>query len=60
MPTLRPGFKATLNSPSNLAWGNAFTPAPIGGEPIPIGSDITFDIEVMACDRSPTWTAQVS
>jgi FKBP-type peptidyl-prolyl cis-trans isomerase len=54
---LRETNKATITSPSYLAWGDAFTPAPIGGEPIPLGSNITFDIEVLKCERTPTWTA---
>jgi len=29
-----------------LAYGGAYTWAPVGGEPIPIDSDIDFEVEV--------------
>lgn len=50
---LHVGDKAHLDCPSYYAYGGAFTWAPIGGEPIPLHSDIEFDIEVLQCDRVP-------
>jgi len=40
IPKLKQGAKARLTCPSYYAWGTAYTWAPIGGEPIPLGSDV--------------------
>jgi hypothetical protein len=56
IPKLRKGAKATLHCPSYFAYGSAFTWPPIGGAPIPLNSDVDFDIEVVDCNRTPTWT----
>jgi hypothetical protein len=53
IPQLKQGAKARLTCPSYYAWGTAYTWAPIGGEPIPLGSDVYFDIEVVECNRIP-------
>lgn len=46
LPQLHQGDKATVSCPSYYAWGGAYTLSPLGGEPIPLHSDITFDLEV--------------
>jgi hypothetical protein len=56
LPKLQKGSFASLNCPSYYAYGNAFTWPPVGGEPIPLNSDVDFDIEVVDCNRTPTWT----
>lgn len=56
IPKLKQGSKARLNCPSYYAYGNAFTWPPVGGSPIPLNSDVDFDIEVVQCNRTPTWT----
>ena len=53
---LHKGDVARLSCPSFYAWGDAFTWPPIGGEPIPLGSDIEFEFKVNDCNRTPTWT----
>lgn len=55
---LRSGEEATLACPSYLAWGGAFTQAPLGGEPIPLNTAVNFKLEVESCDRTPAWTQQ--
>lgn len=50
---LKSGDHATLSCPSNLAYGTANIQAPVGGEPIPKGSDIVFDFEVVDCNIKP-------
>jgi len=50
---LKQGEKAVLHCPSYLSWGGAYTQAPLGGEPIPLNSDIDFEVEVMECNRVP-------
>jgi hypothetical protein len=57
---LHNGDKAELSCPSFQAWGDAYTQAPLGGEPIPLGSDIDFEIEVVECNRTPTRVSQVN
>ena len=59
IPQLRQGDKAKLSCPSHYVWGGAYTPAPLGGEPIPLHSDIKFDIEVVECNRTPEFTEQI-
>lgn len=56
IPKLQQGSKARLSCPSYFAYGGAFTWAPIGGEPIPLHSDVNFDIEVVECNRTPDFT----
>jgi FKBP-type peptidyl-prolyl cis-trans isomerase len=56
IPKLKQGSKARVSCPYDLAWGNAFTWAPLGGEPIPLHSDVDFDLEVVECNRTPVWT----
>lgn len=53
---LHKGDKAHLSCPSYYAYGGAFTQAPLGGEPIPLHSDIDFDIEILDCNRVPDFT----
>jgi len=53
---LNQGDHATLNCPSRYAWGNAYTQAPLGGEPIPLNSDVNFDIEIEECNRVPEFS----
>lgn len=60
IPALHQGDKATLSCPSFQAWGDAYTQAPLGGEPIPLGSDIDFDLEIVECNRTPTRVKQVN
>lgn len=57
---LHKGDKARLDCPSYFAYGGAFTQSPLGGEPIPLHSDVEFDIEVVDCNRVPEFTAQVT
>ena len=54
---LSEGAEATLSCPSYLAWGGAFTQAPLGGNPIPLHSNIRFGLEIESCTRNPTWKA---
>ena len=56
IPKLQKGSKARLSCPSFYAWGNAYTQSPLGGEPIPLNTDVNFDIEVIDCNRTPTNT----
>lgn len=56
VPKLKQGAKARLTCPSYYAWGNARTWAPVGGEPIPLHSDVFFDVEVVECNRTPEFT----
>jgi len=53
IPNLRKGAKATLSCPEDLAYGGAHTWAPLGGEPIPLHSDIDFEVEIVDCNRTP-------
>jgi FK506-binding protein 1 len=53
---LHQGDKATLHCPSFYAWGSSPNAAPLGGEPIPAGSDVTFEIEILECNRQPVWS----
>jgi len=58
---LKKGAKARLTCPAHYAWGNAFTQSPLGGEPIPLNSDVYFDVSVEDCNRIPdslAWTAR--
>jgi len=53
LPQLSEGATATLHCPSFYAWGAAYTQAPLGGEPIPLHSDVDFQIDVVECNRVP-------
>jgi hypothetical protein len=50
---LHKGDKATVNCPADLVWGGAYTQSPLGGDPIPLNSDVVFDLEVLDCARHP-------
>jgi len=52
------GDIATLDCPSFYAYGDTFTWPPVGGEPIPLHSDIDFEIEVLECGRTPEFVQQ--
>lgn len=56
IPKLQQGSIARLSCPSYYAWGGARTWAPVGGEPIPLHSDVDFDVEVVECNRTPDFT----
>jgi hypothetical protein len=56
---LHQGAKATLSCPSYYVYGGAFQWAPVGGEPVPLHSDVDFEIEVVECNRVPEFTQQV-
>jgi len=56
LPKLKQGSKARLDCPSYYAYGNARTWPPVGGEPIPLNSDVDFDVEVVECNRTPDFT----
>lgn len=56
IPKLKQGAKARLTCPSYYAYGGARTWAPVGGEPIPLHSDVVFDVEVVECNRTPEFT----
>jgi FKBP-type peptidyl-prolyl cis-trans isomerase len=56
VPKLKQGANARLTCPSYYAWGGARTWAPVGGEPIPLHSDVYFDVEVVECNRTPEFT----
>jgi len=60
IPKLNSGTKATLHCPSFYAWGGAYTQAPLGGEPIPLNTDVNFEIEVVNCNSTPTFTQYVA
>jgi len=53
LQSLHAGDKVTLTCPSQLAYGTAYTWPPVGGEPIPAGSDMYFDLEIEECNVQP-------
>ena len=53
LPQLKKGARAKLSCPGYLVWGGAHTWAPVGGEPIPLHSDIDFEVNVEDCNRNP-------
>jgi len=55
---LHQGDVATLDCPSFYAYGDAMTWPPVGGEPIPLNSDIDFEIEILECGRTPEFVDQ--
>ena len=50
---LREGDKATLNCPAHYTWGGAHVISPITAEPIPLNSDVNFELEVLKCGEKP-------
>jgi FKBP-type peptidyl-prolyl cis-trans isomerase len=50
---LKPGAKATIKCPSEFVYGGVATPAPLGGEPIPVDSDMSFEVDVNFCNHNP-------
>lgn len=54
---LKQGDKAKIRCPYDLAYGNAYTWPGVGGEPIPLHSDIDFDVQVHECAKVPERTA---
>jgi len=50
---LKQGDRAKVHCPYYLAYGNAYTWPGVGGEPIPLHSDIDFDIDVVECNKVP-------
>lgn len=58
LPQLKKGDVATISCPSQFVWGGAYTISPLGGEPVPLWSDVTFDLEVQDCARNPESFAQ--
>ena len=57
---LHKGDNATLSCPSFYAWGGARTEAPLGGGIIPYNSDITFEVEVLDCNREKVFDHNVT
>ena len=58
---MKEGDKATLTCPSYLAYGSAFTQPPIGyGDPIPLNSEVKYDVEVLECALNPGFTRQTT
>jgi len=55
---LHQGDHAALSCPSFQVWGDAYTNSPLGGEPIPLGSDVDFIVDVVECNRTPTRVVQ--
>lgn len=47
LPQLHEGDSATISCPSYYVYGDAYTQAPLGGETIPLQSDVDFEIEVV-------------
>ena len=60
IPQLHKGDKARVSCPSYYVYGGAYTQAPLGGEPVPLHSNVNFDIEVVDCSRTPVWTSQIT
>lgn len=56
IPQLKQGDKAKVSCPADYVYGSAFTPAPLGGEPVPLNSDVNFELEVVECNRTPEFT----
>lgn len=56
LPQLKQGDAAKIHCPYDLAYGNAFTWPDVGGEPVPLHSDIDFDIIVKECNKVPERT----
>lgn len=59
IPQLHQGDVAKIDCPSYYAYGGAYTWAPVGGEPIPLNSDMDFEIEIVECNRVPEFTQHV-
>ena len=50
---LKEGDKAKISCPAHYVWGGAHITSPFSGEPIPLNSDVTFDLEVLKCGEKP-------
>lgn len=50
---LKEGDKASIKCPAHYVWGGAHITSPFSGEPIPLNSDITFDLDVLKCGEQP-------
>lgn len=50
---LRKGDKATVSCPAKYVYGNAYTLSPLGGEQVPLNSDVTYEVEVLDCNHAP-------
>lgn len=55
IPKLHKGDTARVSCPSYYAWGGAYTQSPLGGEPIPLNTDVNFDLEIVDCNRTPDY-----
>lgn len=55
IPKLHKGDVARVSCPSYYAWGGAYTQSPLGGEPIPLNTDVNFDLEIVDCNRTPDY-----
>jgi hypothetical protein len=53
LPQLKKGDKASVSCPAGFVWGGAYVMSPLGGEPIPLHSDVNFELEVLDCARNP-------
>lgn len=53
---LKQGDKAKIKCPYDLAYGNAYTLPGVGGEPVPLHSDIDFDVQIKECNKVPERT----
>ena len=53
---LHQGDKVKIRCPYDLAYGNAYTWPLVGGEPIPLHSDVDFDFQVLECGKQPERT----
>ena len=60
IPQLKKGAKAHVTCPPHYVYNDAYTQSPLGGEPIPLNSAVDFDLEVVECNKTPTFTEQVS
>jgi FKBP-type peptidyl-prolyl cis-trans isomerase len=59
IPKLHQGDKVHLDCPSYYVYGGAFTWAPVGGEAIPLHSDVDFELEVVECSHMPEFIEQI-
>ena len=50
---LKTGSKATVHCPAESVWGGFEAVAPLGGDPVPKGSDVSFELEVVHCNVIP-------
>jgi len=50
---LNEGAKVTLKCPAHFVWGGSHVTSPYNGEPIPLNSDVTFELDVLKCGEIP-------